>query len=290
MLRFLQKLKRKKGFTLVEMTCVMAIIAVISSMMLPTVTHYFTDAKIMTANASAAQIRKAISGFLLDLNLKGQGMRRGKHLNAQMIFVCSDHRWLVKTECKVDPNYRDAKGNKVTDPDGKKTFYDCQNWWYQNKARLLPEDNSIYDPNHSLAMCRLVAEMLGDVRDGFVMAFFNDSVCRGIVYIPDRTIVWAQTNYSEIPDDILKTFTQKDGKPASRSAGDSQGSRPALVKSNNTDTGYCMPNFSPFVGDWPEETDFRIWDDQAGLDVDGWIVGTAPTIGYTSKLVTVKKK
>lgn len=288
MLRFLQKLKRKKGFTLVELTCVMAIVAIISSMMLPSVTHYFTDAKIVTANASAAQIRKAIQGFLLDLNLKGLGMKRGKHLNSQIIFVCSNHRWLVKTECKVNPDYRDSKGNKVTDTDGSKTFYDHKNWWYSNVARLMPEDNSIYDANHSLAMCRLVSEMLGDVNSGFVMAFFNDSVCRGVVYIPDYNIVWAETNYTEVAKTdaaVLATFKDKDGNPAGASA---QGQRPLLVR-GRTDKGYHMKAFGPFCGPWPEVADYRIWKDQAGVDQDGWIVGTAPTIDYSETIVTELK-
>ncbi|MCR4780347.1 MAG: prepilin-type N-terminal cleavage/methylation domain-containing protein [Ruminiclostridium sp.] len=276
----MQRLKRKKGVTLIEMTVVIAIISILASFMLPSVTHYFTDAKIMTANASAAQIRKAVTGFLLELNLQGKGMKRGKHLNAQMIFMCSNHRWMVKTECKVNES-----SGYPADTNGKMTFYDHTNWWYQNKARLLPTDTSVYDPNHSLAMCRLVAEMLGDVDNGLVAIFFNDSICRGVAYLPDYTIVWDQTDYRDIPADVMSLFTFKDGSTA-YPISDSQrlGQRPLLLR-EHTDSGYHMKAFSPFVGNWPEEADYRIWKDQAGIDQQGWIVGTSPSIGYTEKLV-----
>lgn len=285
MIRFFQKLKRKKGFTLVEMTCVMAIIAVISSMMLPTVTHYFTDAKVVTANASAAQIRKAVTGFLLDLNLQGKGMKRGKHLNAQMIFMCSEHKWMAKAEAKIA-----VSGGWDNDGDGSKTFNDHKNWW-DNGAVLVPDNTSIYSPNHLLAMARLVSEMLGDIRSGMVAVFFNDSVCRGVVYMPEYTYGWPQTKYDKIPENVRKLFKQANGQPLGSGDGSSNGLRPALLKGRTEPVAcYALKEFCPWNGVWPEYCDFRIWEGQAGVDVNGYVVGTSPTIGYTDKVIGYKEK
>lgn len=254
MLKFFYKQKRKKGFTLVELIVIVVIIGVIAAILIPTVLHYITDSKIASANATAASIRRNIEAFMLDLNLQSKGMKRGKHINAQIMFMVDNGKWCVKTECKV---------NGANDTDGHLTFNDHTNWWRNNATGVLLDTTTKNDPNHQLALCSVVAGCCKDLRTGFIMAFFSDSVCKGVVYMPECNYLWPG-NYG--------------GVPSSMQAG-RQKKRPALVH-GRTDASPCLLEFSPWAGNWPATVDDRFWEGQEGVDKEGYIVGTAPVIKF----------
>lgn len=262
MIRYLQKLKRKKGFTMVELIVVVAIISVIAGIMVPMILHYVTDAKIASANSSASNIKKMVTYYLMELDMKMLGMKRNPNSVAQMIFMCKDGQWIAKAECKTI-------AGKKKDTDGSLTFYDHKNWWYQNKSFLLLDSTTKDDPNHLLGMTRVVADALVDLRTGFVMCFFQNGECKGVVYIPDCDWLWPG-NYGDIPSSITRGRTQ---------------ARPRIVKSSNTDGSYnCLKEMSPWAGKWPEAASPGIWQDQAGIDRDGFIVGTCPVIKYDADM------
>ena len=250
------------------MIVVMCILGILAAIIVPMIGHYVTDAKIASANSSASNIKKNITYFLMELDLEMKGMKRIENSIAQFMFMCKNGQWIVKAECKT-------KVNGKSDTDGSLTFYDHKNWWNANKAFLLKDTTSKKDTNHMLGMARVVADTLVDLRTGFVMAFFKGGVCRGVVYIPNCDYLWP-SSYSGIPNDLTKNRLQE---------------RPRIVKSSNTDKQYnCLKEFSPWAGVWPEVASGGIWDGQAGLDRDGFVVGTCPVIGYDSNLSYDKNK
>ncbi|MBR5087808.1 MAG: DUF5021 domain-containing protein [Ruminiclostridium sp.] len=255
MLKYLYKLKRKKAFTLIELIVVIAIIGVLSAILIPSIMYFYVGAKITSANATASSIRKNIESFMLEMSIAGTGMKRGRDINCQIIFMVDKGQWLVKTECKV-------KGKN--DGNGSLTFNDHENWWKNNAIGVLDDSITRNNPNHQLALCRSVSDCCKDLRTGFIMAFFNDGVCRGVVFIPDCNYVWPQTNYS--------------GKAAALIKGRKQ-ARPILVH-GRTDDPPRLAEFSPWNGEWPASADDRFWAGRAGVDVDGFIVGTYPVIDF----------
>ena len=190
----LRKKKKRKGFTLVELIVIVAIIGVLVAIIVPTIIDYYRRSKVATANATAAEIKNHIQYFLMEVSITGNGMKHGQDINAQMMFMCNNGKWMVKTECKV---------NGKNDPDGRLTFFDHENWWKNNANGYITDTTSRQDPNHQLAMCRAVADCCPDLQNGFIMAFFTDGECRGVVYYPDLCFKWPG-NYAGIPAEYTR--------------------------------------------------------------------------------------
>lgn len=243
----------KKGFTLVELVVVIAIIGILSAILIPTMLNYYRDAKIKTANSTAHQIKNIISTFMAEMEIQHVGMKQVEGVNAQIMFMVDGGQWMVKTECKV---------NGKKDSDGSLTFFDHKNWWKNNATAVMKDTTTRNDPNHQLALCRAVADACPGLQTAFIMAFFSAGVCRGVVYMPDCNYLWPG-NYSGLQDIDLNGRKQK---------------RATIVRSLNTEGPPALKEFSPWAGEWPAAAGEDLWAGVAGVDIEGYIVGTAPTI------------
>ena len=95
MIKKLQALKKKKGFTLVELIVVIAIIGVLAAILVPTMLGYVTSSRVTSANSTAASIKNNVDTFLTNADTAGYGMLKGSANNSEISITVSSGTWTV---------------------------------------------------------------------------------------------------------------------------------------------------------------------------------------------------
>ena len=169
MIKKLQALKKKKGFTLVELIVVIAIIGVLAAILVPTMMGYVTSSRITSLNSTAASIKNNIDSFLTTADTKGYGMLKGSSNS---------------TEVKISI---DASGKwDITDVDDSKFKTGGSLQWGGSGSGAAAGDKSQASHAEDLLAIEL-ADLFPTVKNAYVWAYLEGGKCLYVYYTEDST-------------------------------------------------------------------------------------------------------
>ena len=189
MIKYFQKLQAKKGFTLVELIVVIAIIGVLAAILIPTMLGYVTSSRVTSANSTAASIKNSIDNFLTDADTQGFGMKQSKTAHCGLKINVDSSGWniTVTNSMKADDEADDAfKSSKDVS-------------WSTNPATVsfdASRGSSAVAGKAEALLALQLKDLFPEIKSACIAAYLEGGKCMYVAYTADCS---SWTNGPDMP-------------------------------------------------------------------------------------------
>lgn len=159
-------MRKRGGFTLVELIVVIGIIGLLAAILVPTMLGYTIQSRVTSANRTASDFRKAINYFLTEANAQEYGMFVSRLSTTEMQISISNGDWQLTVS---DPTVFVQAGSAVWSGSGT-----------GHSNTPAPNPGNAED----LLIARL-ANQFGEIKTGHIEAYLEAGVCCALYYTPD---------------------------------------------------------------------------------------------------------
>ena len=174
MIKKLQALRAKKGFTLVELIVVIAIIGVLAAILVPTMMGFVTSSRVTSANSTAASFEDQIENFLTECDTAGYGMKLSESAHSKITISIAT----ASNECTWTVT--------VDTPDSFKDKGDID--WTATAAAVKATDTKVDKAKDPVALLGLsLLALFPDLKSGYVEAYVKAGNVEYVYYTADST-------------------------------------------------------------------------------------------------------
>lgn len=213
MIKKLQSLKKKKGFTLVELIVVIAIIGVLAAILVPTMLGYVTSSRVTSVNSTAASIKNNVGTFLTNADTAGYGMKQANTAVDSLDILVNAGTWSTVGGCTA-ANFK--TGSSIT-------------WGTAASGVVANTTTKASVTSAEQLLCIELANLFPSLQNAAIHVEMKAGTCTAVAYTEDQNTAIATTDMPAITAGEFATTFAWDTKTAGIApSGITVGTAPAI--------------------------------------------------------------
>ncbi len=179
----MKKRKRGKGFTLVELIVVIAIIAVLAAILVPTMLGLVVKARVTSANNTASEIRKSINLMLLQADYANYGIIPDKLLKFDITVKTTGGDTVWTCSAAQEGAYRNGSSGGIT--------------WGSEQSYTTHSGEGT-DKRGEKMICAAISEKFPQIKNGAIVIVLKGGSCSFAAFTTEMSTPLPEDQYPPI--------------------------------------------------------------------------------------------
>lgn len=182
----MKSVKYKKGFTLVELIVVIAIIAVLAAILVPTMMGMVTKARVTSANNTASELRTTVNWMLLQADAAHFGINQNKVIKFDITINTTDGNTVWTCSAAQEGTYHNGNAGGIT--------------WGTAQSYTVGSNADTGKLGEKM-ICQSMSERFSQMKNGSAVIVLNSGDCTFVAYSSEISSGLPEDQYPPIGTD-----------------------------------------------------------------------------------------
>lgn len=209
MLKMLRYPKENRGFTLIELVVVIAILGVLAVILVPTMMNMVTKARVTSANSTASSIKKLVGNFMTMADAEGYGMKSEtvEVLNITVSLPASGGMAVWECSSAHESSFQKLNGTKIS--------------WGRGGAdsRCSADADTASTESGEKLLCAALANAFPELKKASIVISLKSGSCMFAAFTDEQDTVLDEAEYPALTNGTPAAFFAWDGSTAGISPG-----------------------------------------------------------------------